>query len=503
MTESSDAAARGRVLAGRYRLDAKLGHGGMGVVHKGVDLTIERPVAVKLILEDKEVSEDDKKRFLREAKSAAGVQHEHIVEVFDLGRTAEGELFFVMELLDGESLSSLLKRHVMFPPARAVHIAAQIADALDAAHAAGIIHRDLKPANVMLIRRGREESFVKLIDFGVAKSSSTDAPITAPHGVLGTLGFMAPEQLSSKPIDGRVDVYALGALLYKMLTGSTVFEERSVARVVQDHLTKTPELPSKRSPTSAISSALDALVLKCLAKDPADRYTAHALGDALRALAQGDRGSIPGIEKTEKVAFASAAEPEPEPKLEPEHPALPELELGAPAPVVDDAHDANDAPGFELAAPVQRAPAPLVLSRQCAACGVENQKFARVCVGCGARLDTNEQAAHEVQLAEAEREVDAALGNVAPALAVLRPPPSSAPLIVAPKVGPLATTFGALPMSVWKRVLGYSALAFVLGEIFFFPLHTLTIAVFVILMIGGAIGVWARTKLDRHSPPHH
>src|SRR5436190_8733377 len=174
MPESDDSLPR--FLSGRYRLEAKLGSGGMGVVYRATDLTMKRAVAVKLIRasEGVELDEEVAGRFHREAKNTARVQHEHIIEVYDLGRSEQGDLYFVMELLEGDSLSARLRRDGKLSVESTVHIGRQICEALHVAHSAGVIHRDLKPANVMLIRRAGDGDFVKVLDFGVAKSYSPD-----------------------------------------------------------------------------------------------------------------------------------------------------------------------------------------------------------------------------------------------------------------------------------------------------------------------------------------
>ena len=197
MSESDDSLPR--LLGGRYRLEAKLGSGGMGVVYRATDQTMHRPVAVKLVRGVDGVTLDDEVagRFLREAKNTARVQHENIIEVYDLGRSDQGDMYFVMELLEGESLSTMLRREGKIKPALAVHIARQMCAALHVAHAAGIIHRDLKPANVMLVQRGNDASYVKVLDFGVAKSYTPDQQTQLTHtGMLvGTVEYMAPEQI--------------------------------------------------------------------------------------------------------------------------------------------------------------------------------------------------------------------------------------------------------------------------------------------------------------------
>jgi serine/threonine-protein kinase len=273
-----------RLLGGRYRLEATLGHGGMGVVYRGVDLMMKRPIAVKLIRagDGVELDEEIAGRFLREAKNTARLQHEHIVEVFDLGRTEEGGLYFVMELLEGESLSARLRREGALSPETAVHIGRQICDALQAAHAAGIVHRDLKPANVMLLTRAGDPDFVKVLDFGVAKSYASDQETQLTHtGMLvGTIDYMAPEQIMGKPVDGRTDVYSLGVVLYKMLSGHAPFRDTGVPALIHAHLNTMPKPLIEVVP--GIPNELDRVVLRCLAKNPERRYESMAeLGRAL------------------------------------------------------------------------------------------------------------------------------------------------------------------------------------------------------------------------------
>ena len=248
-----------RLLGGRYRLEAKLGSGGMGVVFRATDLTMKRSVAVKLIrgVDGVALDEEVAGRFLREAKNTARVQHENIIEVYDLGRSDQGDMFFVMELLEGESLSTKIRRDGKMAPAVAVNIARQMCAALHVAHAAGIIHRDLKPANVMLIERGGQTDYVKVLDFGVAKSYTPDQQTQLTHtGMLvGTVEYMAPEQIMGRVVDGRTDIYSLGIVMYRMLTGKAPFRDGGVPALIHAHLnvfpkpmTETaPEIPGARS----------------------------------------------------------------------------------------------------------------------------------------------------------------------------------------------------------------------------------------------------------------
>ncbi len=261
-----------RVLAGRYVLEVKLGQGGMGVVYGGTDQLMTRPVAVKLISPDPGVDEEVVERFLREAKTTAKIQHPNIVNVFDLGRGDEGDLFFVMERLEGDALSQRLRAKGRFEPALAVHVAAQIADALAHAHAHGVVHRDLKPANVMLVRRGEDEAFVKVLDFGVAKANDQGTQLTRAGVLLGTVEYMAPEQFLGKPADARSDIYALGILLYRMLTAASPYPDTRVPQIVDYHLNATAAPLASRVPGIMFPVALERALMRSLSKKPAERY---------------------------------------------------------------------------------------------------------------------------------------------------------------------------------------------------------------------------------------
>ena len=279
-----------RMLGGRYRLEATIGHGGMGVVYRGVDLTMHRPIAVKLIrsVDGNDIDDEIAGRFLREAKHTARLQHEHIIDVFDLGRDESG-MYFVMELLTGESLSAKIRRDGKLPPDQVVHIGVQICEALEVAHRGGIIHRDLKPANIMLMSRAGDDNFVKVLDFGVAKSLGGDDMTQLTHtGMLvGTVDYMAPEQIMGKPVDGRTDVYSLGVMLYKMLCGKAPFRDSGVPALIHAHLNTMPKPLIEMA--EGIPNELDHVILRCLMKKPERRYESMAeLSRALRHALQPD-----------------------------------------------------------------------------------------------------------------------------------------------------------------------------------------------------------------------
>jgi len=278
-------ASRKDVLAGRYRLEALVGQGGMGAVHLATDLRLERQVAVKVVSAQAK-NPETQARFVREAQRTAQIRHPNIVEVFDVGETEGGDLFFVMEMLKGEPLSSRLTREKRLSLGAFFMLAKELCDGLGAAHAQGVIHRDVKPPNVMLVEHGSRHDFVKVLDFGIAKSQAGGTALTEAGMFLGTLEYIAPEQiLGEVPLDARADVYALGAVLYRMLTGTPLFPEIPRTALIHHHLEVMPEAPDLRAPDAALPPSLVAVVMRCLSKEPAYRFSdANELGAALRAV---------------------------------------------------------------------------------------------------------------------------------------------------------------------------------------------------------------------------
>src|SRR5512136_2058286 len=262
---------------GPYEIQGAIGAGGMGEVYKARDTRLDRTVAIKVLPAHVSPDPERRARFEREAKTIAGLTHSHICTLYDVGES-EGSTFLVMEHLTGETLAQRLEKGPL-PLEQALTVATEIADALSAAHRQGVIHRDLKPGNVTLTKAG-----TKLVDFGLAKlkghgeqpaaahlasAPTQSTPLTGEGMIVGTLQYMAPEQLEGKPADARTDLWAFGAILYEMLTGKRAFESTSAASLIANIMNAEP--PALATLQPLVPPALDHLVRQCLEKLPDDR----------------------------------------------------------------------------------------------------------------------------------------------------------------------------------------------------------------------------------------
>ena len=252
---------------GRYQLLEELGRGAMGVVYKGHDPSIDRPVALKLLAGEPGLQEPEReqrrKRFLREARAAGRLTHPSIVTIYDVGEDQD-QAFLVMEYVEGEPLDRILRRVRALPLSRVLDIADQVAGALDYAHAHGIIHRDVKPANILLSPDDR----VKVTDFGIARLA--DGELTLTQHTPGTPSYMAPEQVAGHPADGRSDLFALGALLYELLTGARAFPGENLATIVHRIVNEEPRPLAEVAP--GLPLGLEPCLKRAMAKDPTQRY---------------------------------------------------------------------------------------------------------------------------------------------------------------------------------------------------------------------------------------
>ena len=265
----------GRVFDDKYRLDERLGGGGMGTVYRAMHLLIEREVAVKVLSQRFVGDETAQQRFRREARASGRMSHPNAVMVNDFGTTYDGWLYIVMELLQGQTLRDLVAREAPLDPARAVSVMLQASAAVGAAHEAGLIHRDLKPANIFIEQRPNLPAVVKVLDFGVAKlvvdeQDDDYKTLTQVGAIIGTPRYMSPEQCSgAMPLSPASDVYSLGIILYEMLTGSVPFSADTPLAVAMKHVSERPRRP--REIVSSTPAQLEEIVMHALAKNPADR----------------------------------------------------------------------------------------------------------------------------------------------------------------------------------------------------------------------------------------
>jgi hypothetical protein len=268
---------------GQYKLDAKIGQGGMGVVYRGHHAMLRRPTAIKL-LDVERTTEVSIARFEREVRLTSQLSHPNTISIYDFGRTPEGIFYYAMELLDGINLEDLVQDSGPLPEGRVIHLLTQLCGSLNEAHELGLIHRDVKPANIMVCRLGGMYDVVKLLDFGLVKAvdAQREAGLTAANALMGTPLYMSPEAVTNPDlVDARSDLYSLGGVGYFLLTGTTPFSGASLSELFGKHTSADPDSPSQRLGRT-VDRQLESLILQCLAKSPAERpRTAEELGEAL------------------------------------------------------------------------------------------------------------------------------------------------------------------------------------------------------------------------------
>jgi len=280
------------VLDGRYQIEKGLGEGGMGLVYKARHVTLNKQLAIKVL--KAEVSKDQEivARFRQEAQSATSIGNHHIIDISDFGVLPDGSTYFVMEFLDGISLTSAVEPGKPLQPARTIHIAKQLCRALGAAHDIGIVHRDLKPDNVYLIERGGDKDFVKVLDFGIAKVGGAKSKLTQVGQVFGTPHYMSPEQCAGTSVDKRTDIYALGVIMYEMASSRVPFDADNLMGILTKHLYEEPIAPHELPPPVEVPASLEAIIMKCLAKKADVRY--QSMQEVLADLELASAGQTPG-----------------------------------------------------------------------------------------------------------------------------------------------------------------------------------------------------------------
>ncbi len=328
----------GKTIGGRYRLISRVGSGGMSSVYLARHVLIDRLMAIKILRRDLAQDSVQRDRFLREARAVNRINHENIVEITDFGETDDGIVYLVMEYVPGESLLKTLSQ-CPFSAARALDITEQITSALARAHQMGVVHRDLKPENILLVRRKGRADFVKVLDFGIAKIM--DAPsLTGSQQIFGTPGYIAPEYIQSTQIDGRSDIYSLGVMLYEMVTGALPFDYEYPGDLLVKHVTEEPIPPSTRNPD--VAPAVEQLVLRCLRKNPADRFrdAFHLLAEIQRVRerlgppaswgAMGESKLPPKRDRNDERATIETLPPPPEDETVPEPGSVSNPAIAAP-----------------------------------------------------------------------------------------------------------------------------------------------------------------------------
>jgi eukaryotic-like serine/threonine-protein kinase len=275
---------------GSYVLGSMIGSGGMGEVWQATHRFLARPAAIKLIRPEVlgAMTPDQRdvlvQRFRREAQAAASLRSPHTIHLYDFGVTGDGTFYYVMELLNGMDLQTLVSKHGPLPPGRAIYLLQQVCESLAEAHDRGLVHRDIKPGNIQVCRMGDYCDWVKVLDFGLVKTQGGEAlepGLTAPNTVTGTPAYLSPESALGESVDHRTDIYAVGCVAYWMLTGRYVFTGDTAVQIMARHASSEPAAPSRNSKFD-ISPGLDELVLACLMKKMADRpATSRELRDRL------------------------------------------------------------------------------------------------------------------------------------------------------------------------------------------------------------------------------
>ncbi len=336
-------------IDGRYAVEARLGEGGMGVVYKARHVLIDKPVAIKILRKEAAQDAAAVQRFIQEAKSASKINHSNIVDITDFGVLPDGHAYFVMEFLEGKTLAQAIQDGPM-EAKRVCNIASQVARGLHAAHTKGIVHRDLKPENIFLLEREGQKDYVKIVDFGIAKVGGGQK-LTQVGMVLGTPEYMSPEQATGQETDHRVDQYALGCIMYEMLTGAVPFLGDRPAQTLTKHVFEPVIPPRKRKPDLKIPATIEACVMRALEKKPEKRFPSMKdLDQSLTQVESDQKGGRIVIEDSALSAPAPAPTPAPAVQSAPisgsSYPAGPNSSGQVPAPMPSGYPVPQGQPGF-------------------------------------------------------------------------------------------------------------------------------------------------------------
>lgn len=316
-------------IVGNYKIEEKLGEGGMGAVYKGVDTMLDREVAIKALRPELASQTSIVERFRTEAVTLAKLNHPNIATLYSMFRQGE-ELYMVLEFVRGETLDSIMQKRGALPADEAIPVFCQVLDGIDHAHELGIVHRDIKPANMMLTEKGT----LKVLDFGIARLLGS-ARMTRAGNIIGTLEYMAPEQVKGLETDGRSDIYALGMMLYEVLTGQLPFQTENEFELMKAQTEETPRAPREINP--AISEEVEAAIMKAIQKDPADRFqTGGEFRELLLEAGFAASGTMHGLTGTHKRLATSPSRPpvslSDAATVETPKPAIKETRLGEAAP---------------------------------------------------------------------------------------------------------------------------------------------------------------------------
>lgn len=308
----------GQMIGERYKVLSVLDRGGMGVIYRAEQLPIGRKVALKVLAKDQLEGESEtfSQRFLMEASTCAQLSHPNTITLYDFGETPDGCHYIAMELLQGRNLQQVLDAEKTLDPIRTLHIVLQIAGSLCEAHEFGIVHRDLKPGNIFLTAYGDDEDFVKVLDFGLAKQTQGKTTNLTQQGLMvGSPRFMSPEQIRSLSLDGRSDIYSIGAIMYRCLTGRYVFDSEEQVNVILGHINEPPPPFEVAAPARLIPQGIEAVVMRCLAKNPDERYGSInelvlALEDLMVALEPANQNTTLRMSRPRAMAVAQQSLPD-------------------------------------------------------------------------------------------------------------------------------------------------------------------------------------------------